>query len=312
MGRAPWPLPVQRLWPQRRVRCGARDTVPGGRGRAGVLGATGNARPHGPAAPGRPRPAPAPGLATAPLAGGGEHRSPWNCLMSHVLTPRPSHRARGDRVPFSSAVASASTMAVTARCPQATADTFGGVSAFGDPELQSSPAEFTERSGIRSGAISRNTGPRDKGGHLSLKSRHRVEVGNLVSHLGSAPPGSGLSLFSQQTDSCSKAELGPHVSFCGSEPRTAGIHGLLRSHLDFRRKSQPRIWACATARGYDAQTPARAARAAGQTGQTPARHRALEGRADGDQLPEGPGRGWEPGSLAFGVTFFCVEGLLTG
>lgn len=176
-----------------------------------MLGATGNARPHGPAAPGRPRPAPAPGLATAPLAGGGEHRGPWNCLMSHVLTPRPSHRARGDRVPFSSAVASASTMAVTARCPQATADTFGGVSASGDPELQSSPAEFTERSGIRSGAISRNTGPRDKGGHLSLKSRHRVEVGNLVSHLGSAPPGSGLSLFSQQTDSCSKAELGPHV-----------------------------------------------------------------------------------------------------
>lgn len=92
-------------------------------------------------------PHPPRGLATAPLAGGGEHRSPWNCLMSHVLTPRPSHRARGDCVPFSSAVASASTMAVTARCPQATADTFGGVSASGDPELQSSHRTFRYQEG---------------------------------------------------------------------------------------------------------------------------------------------------------------------
>lgn len=67
----PWRLPVQTQRLRRRVRRSALDTVPSGRGRAGVLGATGNPPSRGPAAPRWPHARTCPGPGDEPRCPGG-------------------------------------------------------------------------------------------------------------------------------------------------------------------------------------------------------------------------------------------------
>lgn len=105
------------------------------------------------------------GTATPRTRPGPGHSSPgrgWGAQESVELSdvtranPTPESQSEGRPRPFQLCCGFCVHDGSHSQVPQATADTFG------DPELQSSPAEFTERSGIRSGAISRNTGPRDK------------------------------------------------------------------------------------------------------------------------------------------------------